>query len=158
MSNQSDFIRYPKSLDAVKYASRRYYNPNTGEEISRWQMQTLQAGGITPKERSIIRRSQGVMTDSYRKFKKTLGLERRYKAAQAVVQGKKMRDIKTRGAGAKDFKQLKKELIKINSHKNVNKSANGKLAKLLVRMGLRQKEWTMPVGESPDKEENESLS
>lgn len=156
--NQSDFIRFPKSLDAKKYASRRYYNPNTGEEISRWQMQTLQAGGITPKERSIIRRSQGIVTDSYRKFKRTLGLERRYKAAQAVSQGKKMKDIKTRGKNADDFKKLKKELIKINRHKNVDKSANGKLAKLLVRMGLRQKDWTMPVGESPDKEENESLS
>ena len=140
----SDYIRVPGS-------ARKYKNKKTGEIISRWKFDTLKSGGINPKEKAKIRKTQGVRTKNTATQHRLNGFINAYKVKQAQKTGGKVKDIKVRGntADAIYFRRLYKQLKIEASKKPLDRSPNGPLAQILVKLGLRDPEWQYPVGHSP---------
>lgn len=147
----SDYVRLPKSVDPVKHAARWYWNPETGQQISRWQMQIIQAGGINPAERAAIRKAQGITSPKQEKIKRYNDLAKAFKVHQAKKLGVKPEKIRVRGKSATAllFKSEAKSFKDLTKADLLDKSPTGKLARLLTRLGLREREWDMPVGQSP---------
>lgn len=139
--------RIPKAVDPIKHARRWYINTETGQQISRTAYQTLQAGGVTPAERAKIRRNSGVRP----KNSAYTNLVQAYKKKQAEILGVSPRKIRVRGnsESALKFKAGRKALADLSALDLADKSPSGKLAQILVKMGLRKPEWQFPVGESP---------
>lgn len=141
---KTGFIRVPKTHP--RYAQRWYYNPETGQEITRTAHQTLQKGGLKPKEVAKIRKVQGVKTGT----SKYSGFVQAYKINTARKLGIKPKDVRVRGntKEAVEFRAKYAQLKKLASQKNVDKSATGDLAKILTELNMRQPEMDRPVGES----------
>ena len=145
--NLPGWKRISKSTDPVKHARRWYVNESTGEQLSRTAYQTLQAGGVSPFERAKIRRNSGIIskTSSYAE------MARAYKRKQAVLQGVSEKKIKVRGnsESALLFKRAYHDLSKLTKAEQNDNSPGGKKAQILVSIGFRNPEWSVPVGESP---------
>lgn len=144
MDKATDYVR-------VKGTARRFRHKETGKEISRWAMQTLQAGGINPAERAEIRSKQGISSPARAKQKRFNKLVSAFKKSTAKKLGVSPSKVRVRGdtQQAKDFRQAAKKLSQLTDRQLENKDADGALAQLLVDLNLRNPEWDMPVGESP---------
>ena len=138
------FVRVPKTHP--KYNQRWYWNPETGQEITRKAHQTLQKGGLKPEEVAQIRKSQGVKS----KQTKYSGFVQAYKINTARKLGIKPKDVKVRGQSkeAIEFRAKYAQLKKLAGKKGVDKSPRGELAKLLTELNMREPEMDRPVGES----------
>lgn len=147
----ADYIRVPKSVDAAKHATRWYMHKDTGEFISRWQMQTMQAGGQDPRARAAVRKEYGITSIKQAKINRYNQLAKQYKLREAARLGTNPRKIKVRGQSesAKLFRKKYKAFESLTKDDYKDKSPHGKLAQVLVSLGLRNPEWDMPVGESP---------
>lgn len=138
------FVRVPKTHP--RYNQRWYWNPETGQEITRRAHRTLQKGGIKPEEVAKIRKAQGVKSGQT----KYSGFVQAYKINTARKLGIKPKDVKVRGnsLAAIEFREKYARLKKLASQKNVDKSSGGELAKILTEMNMRKPEFDRPVGES----------
>lgn len=157
--NINDFKRVPKSHP--KYNQRQYINSKTGQVISRWQYQTLKSDGINPKQRAADRRSFAVKTKQSVAQNRINNIVKKFKQKKSEELGTTASKIKVRGQSemAVEFRRDLAKLNKLNArdtkrrekNKNYKRdySPDGELAQLLVKLGLRDKDWTMPVGESP---------
>lgn len=145
--NLPGWRRVPKSVDPIKHARRWYENTETGEQISRTAYQTLQAGGVSPAERAKIRRASGITP----KNQSYTNLVQAYKKKQSEKLGIPQRAVKVRGNSelAIKFKTGRAKLAALSATDLADKSPSGKLAQILVELGLRNPEWQFPVGESP---------
>lgn len=138
------FVRVPKTHP--KYSQRWYYNPDTGQEITRRAYQTLSKGGIRPEEISKIRRAQGIK----KKTGRYQGFVRAYKENTARKLGIKPSKVKVRGNSkeAVEFKQKYAKLKKITKSGKFDRSKDGEAAKLLIELNMRNPEFQGIVGES----------
>lgn len=149
--NADDYVRYPKIMDPIKHAARWHINLATGHELTRRAHQKLKSGGIEPEEKAAIRRAQGIKTPQSKAIERQKPIQKAYKTNIARKLGISPKKVKIRGNApeavafrkeARGWQDLTKEDLR-------DKSATGRLAQWLVRLGLRNPEWTMPVGESP---------
>ena len=140
-----------EGYERVKGTARRYRNKETGKEISRWDYDKLRKGGLDARAIAKIRKTLGIRTKNTAAQHRLNGFIQAYKNKRARQLGKKPKDIKVRGQSdeAIYFRSLHNKLKKINKGKNVDKSPNGALAKILTELGLRDPEWEYPVGHSP---------
>lgn len=134
---------------------KRIYINESGKRISRWEYQTIQHSGINPRQAAKTNKETGQRKPSYKKYSKYQNLVKAFKEKTAHKLGIKQSQVKVRGdsESAREFKEVIAAMKKLatESHKTkkpIDKSAKGELAKLLVRLNLRQPEWDMPVGES----------
>lgn len=139
-----DFARIPKDK------ARRYKNAATGETISRWEYEKRKTG-IDMREKARIRKAQGVISKTTHEQNRLNGFIHSYKAKRAKALGVKPKDIKVRGQSdeAVYFRDLHRQLKKLNKAEKADKSPTGKMAKILEALGLRDPEWQYPVGQSP---------
>lgn len=142
----SDYKRVPKS--DPKYDQRWYVNTKTGRRISRWDYQKLQHGGLDPKMRSKIRKASRIPNAAQGRIN---ALVTAYKEKTAKLLGIKKSKVRVRGQSdqAVEFRKAMKELNKLTAKQMADKSPDGKLAQILVKMNFRKPEWDMPVNESP---------
>lgn len=148
----TDYKRLPKN--SPRYNTRRYVNIHTGREISRWEYQTLKAGGMSPREVAKVRRVMRTKSRGGESQRLTNALIKKYKIEQARIRGVKPSQVRVRGdsEAAVLFRSQVVQLKKLNAKGAADKSARGALAKLLTDLGFRRPEWDMPVGQSPREE------
>lgn len=151
-----DFRPIRKGEAGYSATARRYISESTGEILSTRAFQTRAHGGQSFEKRRSkavaqhtflgapaprTYRSSGKGT-SYKDFitmyRDTINAERAVLGLPELSRN----DVRT----SQDFKDAYKAIA--HGGKNRDKSADGPLAKALVKMGRRKKEWTFPVGES----------
>lgn len=109
-TNLSQYVRIPGT-------ARRYLDKETGKEISRWQYQILQGGGVNPKalakERAKLGDKKGAASRAYSGYVKA------FKRNTAKILGVKESQVKVRGDSeqAKEFRKTLKEIKQLNSKK-----------------------------------------
>lgn len=148
-SQASDYVRVSKS--DPQYNQRWYVNKKTGARISRRAYQTLSNSGISPNELAKIRKAQRVDIPKRNNQNRLNALVSKYKKETAAKLGIKPSQVKVRGQSqsAIEFRAKVRRLKQLNSMKDVDKTADGELARLLVDLNFRKPEWNMPVNESP---------
>lgn len=134
--------------ERIPGSARRFRNTATGQEISRRAMQTMLHGGVSPEEVAVIRR---VTSGNKAPRSRYSALVSAFKRAQSKILGIPMRAVKVRGQSdqALEFRNLYKELAAEGRKKVQDNSPTGRKAEILVMLGLRERDATYPVGQSP---------
>lgn len=111
----------------------------------------MQAGGLNPAARAELRREYGIVGKREGKIKHYQDIVKRFREKEALRLNTSPSKIKVRGKSesAQQIKNLYRMLKNLTNTEKKDKSPQGKLAQILVGLGLRNPEWDMPVGESP---------
>lgn len=135
MAGPSDFRRYTGPDQQLRKA-RAYVNVETGEVVSRRQYLKAQRGGVSNERYAKERRNRGEKNpmSAYNRALRDYQAEQRAKGIQQNLQ-----DIRT----STDFKSIVRDL------KTKDRSATGKKAQALVKLGRRRADWHYRVGETP---------
>lgn len=148
-----DFRPLRKGEAGYSPTARKYLSPSTGEVIPLRKFQTLAHKGESfEKRRKRATVLHGVTPRTYRSTRGTSYKDfiTEYQKTQnpiLLTQGLKplsREDVRR----DPDFKEAYAAIVRSGKVKNVDRSADGPLARALVKMGRRQKEWRFPVGES----------
>lgn len=158
----SDFVRLPASISKQKNAARWYYNPETKQQISRWQYQTLQNEGINPLKKSLLKKEMGVRDVAQKRATGQSHLVDTYKKKTAEKLGIKKSAVRVRGqsSGAVEFRANIKKIKAFNARMKKKKTKSymytpaeeHELSTLLVNLNFRDEDSPYPAGQSPTPE------